>query len=287
MYYYSLSSSTSQEVDLIYCQCSVWIGNYSFRKYCSSSFWVYIWPNIQRAHGLKALMQKDLHSVHCRTVSSADTSQGFPPLFQTLPLIPSTCRPPLCRWEDRSLQLRPSVPDASESVRWGPASQSANVGGPSWWCLSVPGCRPQLPQRSRSPWVQRGLGCGRPLARPGTVRRGSAEAGTGAGRPGPPSLRQPPLGSPRWTYPASWSLGCPVHPPLRRRMLVCDTRVGSRRCEGESGSGFEIAVVGRWVCWTLRWRALDCLSCCPENKRNLDYIISKFNKVQGSKPFVF
>lgn len=63
-YYYSLSSSTSQEIDLSYCQCSVWIGNYSFRKYCSflfRSIWVHILPNIRRARGLGALMLKESH----------------------------------------------------------------------------------------------------------------------------------------------------------------------------------------------------------------------------------
>ena len=200
---------------------------------------------------------------------------GFLLLFQAVPPVPSTCRPPLCHWEDRSPPPRPSAPGASGSVRWGPASQSANAGGPSWWCLSVPGCRPQPPRRSRSPWAQRGQGCGPRLARPGTALRGSVEAGTGAGRPRPALFLPPPFCPPWWACLASWSLGFPVRPRLHRQRLECDTRAGSRRCEGETGSGFAIMVVGHWGCWTLRWRALDCLSCFPEDKRHLDWIMSQ------------
>lgn len=207
----------------------------------------------------------NLHSIHCSTASS-NTSLGFPLLPHAAPPVPSTCRPPLCRWVDRSPQQRLSAPDVFENVHLGPASQSASTGGPSWWCLSVPSCRPQPPRRSTSPWDQRGPGCGRPLVRPGMARRGNVEAGMGVGQPRYPSHLRPLPGTPRWACPASWSLGCPARPHLHQRRGVCDTRVGSRRCEGESGLGSVMKVVGHWGCWTLRWRAPDCRSCYPEDK---------------------
>lgn len=181
----------------------------------------------------------NLHSVYCCTVSY-NTSLGFPLLPHAVSPAPSICRLPLCRWEDHNLRQRPSEPDASENVRWGPASQSSSVGGPSWWCLSVPGCRPQPPQRSMSPWDQMGLGCGHPLGRLGTARRDNVEVGTGVGLSHPPFHLWPPPGSSSWACPAAWSLGCLVHLHLRLRQQkgVCDTQAASRRCEGESGWGF-------------------------------------------------
>lgn len=155
----------------------------------------------------------DLDSAHCGV--SSDTSPRIPTRA-----FPSTCRLPLCRWVYRSRRPKPSVPDASESVRWGPASRSASAGGLSWWCLSVPGCRPPPPQRSASPWDQRGLGCGRPLGRPGTARTGSVGVGMDAGWSRAPPRR------------------CLVFPPRpHRRRDGCDRRVESKKCEGESGSG--------------------------------------------------
>lgn len=264
MYYYSLSSSTSQEIDLIYCQCSVWIGNYSFRKYCSFRFLVHIFTkHPERSWPPSTDVKRNLDSAHCHT-GSYNTSLRFPLLPHAVPPVPSTCRLPLCRWERHSLRQRLSAPDASENVRWGPASQSASVGGPSWWCLPVPGCRPRPPQRSVSPWDQRGLGCGRPLGRLGTARRDSVEVGMGVGLSHSLFRLRPPLGSSRRTCSASWSPGCLVR--LRRRRGACDTRAASRRCEGESGSGFVMKVVGHWGCWTLRWKGPDYLSCCPGDR---------------------
>lgn len=136
--------------------------------------------------------------------------------------------------------------------------------------MSVPGCRPRPPRRSRSPWDRRGLGCGRPLGRPGTAQRDNAEVGTGVGMPRSPFGLHPPLQSSRLrACHALWSLGCLGRPRLRQRRGECDKRAGSKRCEGESGLGSVIKVVGHWACWTLRWRAPDCPSCYPRdgNKR--------------------
>lgn len=94
-----------------------------------------VFSNIQRAHGLKPLMQKESPSLCTRSYSVLLYRLSSAPLLShAVAPVPSTCRPPLCRWEDHNPPLRSSVPDASESVRWGPASQFASVGGPSWWC---------------------------------------------------------------------------------------------------------------------------------------------------------
>jgi len=208
---------------------------------------------------------------------------GTPPPSRPCVLSPSNGRPPPCHWERRSPWPRWSAPAAYERVRWGPASRSAGAGVPSWRCSSAPGCTPSPPRRSTSPRGRRGPGCVRPPAGPGTARRGSVGAGTALGlrraasRPPPPP---PPPGSSCWACP-------PASRSSRRRRPVCRRRrrrrrgaAGSRRCEGESGSA--IRVVGRSGCWTRRWRAPGCPSCCPgdENKDERTFRESFFPRKQ-------
>lgn len=234
----------------------MWIGNYSFRKYSSLSFLSsYL---IKHPGGSKPWC----------TDTKKESHQPSPLLsFCIQPPDPSTCRPPLCHWEGHRLRPKPSAPGASGSVHWGPASQSASVDGPSWWCLSVPGCRPQPPRRSTSPWDQKGPGCGRPPAKPEKALKGSVEVGIGVSRPRSVSLPlRSPLGSPMWTCLVSRPLDFPVHPRLHPQRPVCGIWAGSRRCEGETGSGSGREAVGHWVCWTPKLRGPGCQSCCPGNK---------------------
>lgn len=118
------------------------------------------------------------------------------------------------------------------------------------------------------------------------AQRDSVEAGTGAGTRCPFRVHPPP-GLSSWTCPVSRSLGCPARPRLRRRRGACDRQAGSRRCEGESGSGSVMKVVGHWGCWTLRWKAPDCPSCCPgdgKSRRKMEPTMM-FGNIEMSKHF--
>lgn len=265
MDHYSLSSSTSQEIDLIYCQCPVSTGNYSFRNYCSFDFWFtsffFFLTKLPEVSGPQSTFEKRVASVRRPVIPQQDLLVSPPPTT-------STCRPPPCRSEDRPPRLTPSAPDASGNVRWGPASQFANAGARSWWCWRVPGCRPRPPQRSTSPWDRRGPGCGHRPGRPGTAPRGSAAVGmTARWRRSPFHIQSPP-GSSWSAWPVSFPVGCLVRLRPPRQRAACGTRAASRRCEAESESGFVRTAVGRWGCWTLRWKAPGCLSCCPGDRKS-------------------
>lgn len=259
MDHYSLSSSTSQEIDLIYCQCSVstatTVPEMIVLLIFGSHLFFFFLPEVSQP---QSTFEQRVASVRRHVTFSAGTP----------PTTPSTCRPPLCRSECRRLPLTPSAPDVSGNVRWGPASQFANAGGPSWWCWRVPGCRPRPPQRSRSPWDRRGLGCGRHPGRPGMAPRGSAAAGMTAGWRRSPSRSWWPPGSSWWAWPAWRFAGCLAHPRRPPRRAACGTRAASRRCEAESEWGFVRTAVGHWGCWTLRWKAPGCLSCCPGDRES-------------------
>lgn len=253
----SLSSSTSQEIDLIYCRCSVstatTVPEMIVLLIFGSHFFLFFFSFFNHASGGLTASKYFWRESH-------HFSAGTPPTA------PSTCRPLPCRSECRRLPLTPSAPDVSGSVRWGPASQFANEGGRSWWCWRVPGCRPRPLQRSTSPWGRWGLGWGRPPGRPGMAQRGSAAVGTTAGWRRSPFPSPP--GSSWLAWPASWSAGCLVRlrrPPQR---AACGTPAASRRCEAESESGSVTTAVGRWGCWTLMWKAPGCLSCCPGDKKS-------------------
>lgn len=125
MDHYSLSSSTSQDIDFIYCQCSVSTGNYSSRNYCSFDIWLTSFfffssklPEVSRP---QSTFEKRVASMRRPVIPQQE-------LLLSPLTTPSTCRPPPCRSEHRRLPLTPSAPDVSGNVRWGPASQFANVG---------------------------------------------------------------------------------------------------------------------------------------------------------------
>lgn len=83
--YYCLSSSTSQEIDLICSQCSVWIGNYSVRKYCSFRFWFGFNQTCSLCPSTGVKRVAVTLTLHCGV--SSDTSPGFPLVLFLAPVV--------------------------------------------------------------------------------------------------------------------------------------------------------------------------------------------------------